>query len=185
MFPKRPIFTPFFKTILIIPPALAASYLAEGVLITSMCCMLPGGRLCSNVDTSWLLVTPETATTPAILTVKVDPTGLTPAVYYATITLVAPGAVNSPQIVEVTLTINPSGEELYNFDYPDRDSLIAEGWDFLAISPSGDYRNTEQITGTVISYDQTLHPGVISIPCDIGDLWRNLNKSDCCILHII
>ncbi|MCX5886597.1 MAG: hypothetical protein NT096_11935, partial [Proteobacteria bacterium] len=62
--------------------------------------------------------------------------------------------------------------EHYDFTYPDRASLIAAGWDFLAVKPSGGgTRNTEQITGAVVSYDQIAHPGVLRIPVDTGDLW--------------
>ncbi|MFX0194939.1 MAG: hypothetical protein ACFFCW_02360, partial [Candidatus Hodarchaeota archaeon] len=39
-----------------------------------------------------------------------------------------------------------SEESHYYFNYPDRASLLAAGWDFLAVRPSGGTRNTEQTT---------------------------------------
>ncbi len=68
-------------------------------------------------------------------------------------------------------------DQHYDFTYPDRTSLIAAGWDFLAVTPSGGVRNTEQTSGAVVSYDQTAHPGVLRIPADAGDLWNDTNNS--------
>ncbi len=68
-------------------------------------------------------------------------------------------------------------DQHYDFTYPDRTSLIAAGWDFLAVTPSGGVRNTEQTSGAVVSYDQTAHPGVLRIPADVGDLWDSTNNS--------
>lgn len=56
----------------------------------------------------------------------------------------------------------------YDFTYPDRISLLGDGWDFMA-----GYRNTEQTVqtgGAVVSYDQLVHPGVLRIPVDEGIL---------------
>jgi regulation of enolase protein 1 (concanavalin A-like superfamily) len=128
-------------------------------------------------DASWLMVTPGGGTTPDTLTVSVDPSGLSDGSYSGIITVEAPGATNSPQTLEVTLTVNPEGTEHYDFSYPDRASLLGEGWDFLAVTPSGGTRDTEQLTGAVVSYDQVVHPGVTRIPCDTGDLWGALNST--------
>ncbi len=70
-----------------------------------------------------------------------------------------------------------SAQDRYNFVYPDRASLLADGWDFMALTTSGIQRNTEQTTGAVISYDQQVHPGVIRIPVDEGDLWEGINST--------
>jgi len=51
------------------------------------------------------------------------------------------------------------------------------GWDFNAVTASGGLRNTEQTTGVVVSYDQVVHPGVLRIPADVGDLWAGLNNT--------
>lgn len=54
---------------------------------------------------NWLSVTPSGGTTPANLTVSVNPAGLTPAVYNGTITISSAGAGNSPLTVSVTFTV--------------------------------------------------------------------------------
>jgi regulation of enolase protein 1 (concanavalin A-like superfamily) len=68
-------------------------------------------------------------------------------------------------------------EIVYPFTYPDRSSLHADGWDFLAVTPTGNVRNTEQITGAVVSYDQATHPGILRVPADFGDLFGGDNSS--------
>jgi regulation of enolase protein 1 (concanavalin A-like superfamily) len=111
------------------------------------------------------------------LTVSVNSASLSAGTYQKAITVAAPGAANTPQTVNVTLTVNPSGTGHYDFNYPDRASLIAAGWDFLARTPSGAARNTEQTTGAVVSYDQVAHLGILRIPVDTGDLWAGLNNT--------
>ncbi|MGC3956804.1 MAG: hypothetical protein QM813_02220 [Verrucomicrobiota bacterium] len=58
--------------------------------------------------------------------------------------------------------------------------MLADAWSFIARTASGGLRDTE-ITdtnlGAVVSYDQTLHPGVIRIPADVGDFWGAFNNS--------
>ncbi len=70
-----------------------------------------------------------------------------------------------------------SAQYHYEFVYPDRAGLLADGWNFMAHTLSGIQRNTEQTTGAVISYDQQVHPGVIRIPVDEGDLWEGINST--------
>ena len=57
------------------------------------------------------------------------------------------------------------------FNYPDRASLLADGWSYIATTGGGGARDTEITSGAVVSYDQVGHPGVLRIPCDTGDLW--------------
>jgi hypothetical protein len=67
-----------------------------------------------------------------------------------------------------------------DFTYPDRAALLADGWDFLARTANGGVRNTEQTNGTVppdVSYNQAVHPGVVRIPADVGDLWASANNT--------
>jgi hypothetical protein len=78
---------------------------------------------------------------------------------------------------------NLLADEHYDFVYPDRESLFAAGWDFMAKTASGLQRNTEQTTGVVVSYDQTVHPGVLRIPADIGDVWANINNTRNTLFH--
>ena len=66
------------------------------------------------------------------------------------------------------------------FSYASRDALLADGWSFIATSPDGLPRDTEITTpalGAVVSYDQTEHPGMLRIPCDLGDMWAGLNDT--------
>jgi regulation of enolase protein 1 (concanavalin A-like superfamily) len=75
------------------------------------------------------------------------------------------------------VTVNASGTIHYDFTYRDQASLLAGGWDFLARTPSGTTRNTEQTSGMVVDYDQMAHPGVLRIPADAGDLWASMNDT--------
>ena len=127
----------------------------------------------STENISWLSVTPQNGTTPGTLAVSVDQSGLDAGTYNGTITISSAGASNSPQVVNVILTVNPeaTGNLHYNFTYADRSSLLADGWDFIAVTPSNGSRNTEQTSGAVVSYDQQAHPGVLRIPVDAGYIW--------------
>lgn len=127
---------------------------------------------------NWLNVSPSAGVAPGDLTVSVNTTGVPVGVHTRTITVTAPEAINSPRVVTVTLTVYPSdeeGQQTYAFDYLNRASLIADGWDFLAETAGGATRNTETTTGAVVSYD----PGarVLRIPADAGDLWETLNST--------
>ena len=74
---------------------------------------------------------------------------------------------------------NPPGasSNLFNFTYTNRQALVSDGWSFIARTSGGLPRNTEITNGAVISYDQIGHPGVLQIPCDVGDLWAGANNS--------
>jgi hypothetical protein len=130
---------------------------------------------CSE-DIPWLEITPMNGTTPGEITVTVDQTGLDIGVYRGVITIAAPYATNSPQEVAVSLRVH-DGVLHYDLDYPDRGSLIADNWDFIARTGTGGTRNTEQTSGAIVSFDQVDHPGVIRIPVDAGDLWEWSNNS--------
>ena len=127
-------------------------------------------------DIPWLEVTPLNGTTPEEITINVDQTGLDVGVYRGVITVIAPNATNSPQEIAVSLRVH-DGVLHYDFDYPDRVSLIADDWDFIARTAIGGTRNTEQSSGAVVSFDQNTHPGVIRIPVDEGDIWEMTNNS--------
>ncbi|MGH7391481.1 MAG: BACON domain-containing protein [Candidatus Rokuibacteriota bacterium] len=64
-----------------------------------------------------------------------------------------------------------------DFTYADRTALFAGGWHFLAKTAAGAARDTEQTSGLVVSYDQTLHPGKIRIRADQGSLWGSGNNT--------
>ena len=88
-------------------------------------------------------------------------------------------AVTAGQTLMITNTAveagvgGPSQTNTILFNYPSRSALLADGWSFMAVL-NGANRNTEitnPAVGGVVSYDQTAHPGVLRIPCDLGDLW--------------
>jgi pimeloyl-ACP methyl ester carboxylesterase len=68
-----------------------------------------GGTEAWSATTSqpWLVLGQSTGTAPSTLSVSVNPAGLNPGTYTAAITVTAVGASNSPQVVSVTLTVNP------------------------------------------------------------------------------
>lgn len=89
------------------------------------------------------------------------------------------GALSLGSPVTVTVTDNPH----FDFTYTDRNNLLADGWDYTAITPSGGARNTEQTSGAVVSYNQQTHPGVLRIPVDVGDLAYGINNTRNTLFH--
>lgn len=79
----------------------------------------------TNVTTSdggkWLTVSPAFGTTPQNVTLSVNPDGLKPGTYSATIAISSPGATNSPVTVAVSLTVKSSvlvpSVPIINFNY--------------------------------------------------------------------
>jgi uncharacterized protein (TIGR03437 family) len=59
----------------------------------------------SSSGGNWIQVTPASGTTPGTLTVTASATGLNPGAYNGTVTVSAPGATNTPRVVQVTLTV--------------------------------------------------------------------------------
>jgi hypothetical protein len=71
--------------------------------------------------------------------------------------------------VDGALTVNQIATNTIVFNYADRDALLADGWSFMASGRNNP--NTEITTGLgQIDYNQFAHPGVLNIPCDLGDL---------------
>ncbi len=67
-----------------------------------------------------------------------------------------------------------------SFSYTNRDALLADGWSFVATQNNGMPRKTEvndPAQGALVDYNQAAHPGVLRIPCDLGDLWGPINNS--------
>ncbi|MGC2198086.1 MAG: choice-of-anchor D domain-containing protein, partial [Terriglobales bacterium] len=54
---------------------------------------------------AWLTVTPSTGSTPAMLKVSANPTGMAVGTYKGTITITSSGAANTPQTVPVSLVV--------------------------------------------------------------------------------
>lgn len=78
------------------PPAQALSVTNAGLGSFSY-------TLSSNA--SWLLVSPTSGSTPGVSNVSVNQTGLASGSYNANVTITAPGIVNSPQAIPVTLQV--------------------------------------------------------------------------------
>lgn len=65
----------------------------------------------------WLNIGFTTGGTPAALPVGVKTAGLAAGTYAATVTIVAPGAANSPQAVKITLSLTAGGEPKLAVDH--------------------------------------------------------------------
>jgi glucose/arabinose dehydrogenase/regulation of enolase protein 1 (concanavalin A-like superfamily) len=129
---------------------------------------------------AWLTVSPTSGSGNGTITVSVSSAALAAGTYSKTVTVTAPGATNSPQTIAVNLTVNPAtgaNSNHYDFNYSNRSSLLAAGWDYLARTATGVNRNTEQITGAIPDFNQSTHPGVLRIPADVGDLWGSVNNT--------
>jgi len=134
----------------------------------------------ATVDNSlpaWLTVTPSSGSGNGSIVAQVNVASLSAGTYTKTISVASAGATNSPQLINVTLAVDQTGVLHFDFTYSGRTGMLAAGWDFIAVTPSGGSRNTEQTSGAVVSYDQTVHPGVLRIPADAGDLWNSYNNT--------
>ena len=95
------------------PSALSFSFLTGGAAPGAQPLAVSGGGTGLTFAVSattaggggWLSATPASGTTPANLSVAVNPAGLAAGVYNGTITITAAGVSNSPQAVNVTLTV--------------------------------------------------------------------------------
>ena len=86
--------------------------------------------------TGWLDFTPVNGTDSGIVTVEVDSTGLAPGTYQGSVIISAPGALNTPREVAITLTVYPANSTSAPFgDYatPVQGSVVSSsvpvtGW---------------------------------------------------------
>jgi hypothetical protein len=86
----------------------------------------------------------------------------------------------------ISLLINTlSAKDHFDFNYGDRSSFLSAGWDFNGLTAAGISRNTEMTTGAIVSYDQQIHPGVLRIPVDAGDLWEGINNTRNTLFHAL
>ncbi len=125
----------------------------------------------SGVSSTFTVSQPGTTTNGPVLPAQTNRT------IYASTTLVVTNTAT-----ESGLTNSASGltTNSFVFNYSSRTALLADGWNFIATTATGQPRNTEitnTANGAVISYDQTAHPGTLRIPCDVGDLWSTINSS--------
>jgi hypothetical protein len=59
----------------------------------------------ASVDQPWVSLDATLGTSPAAISVKVNPAGLAPGTYQANVRVVSPDAVNSPLLIPVTLSV--------------------------------------------------------------------------------
>ncbi|MFO1497163.1 MAG: InlB B-repeat-containing protein [Verrucomicrobiota bacterium] len=137
---------------------------------------------------TWLDVNPKQGIGNGNVTVSVNTANLLPGTYAATILVESIGTANSPQPVEVSLTLVEAGTKHFDFNYRDRATLLAPatGWSFTGRIPNAagtgtNPRNTEADAvlspQLVVSYDQTAHPGTLVVPAAAGQLWQLDNNS--------
>ena len=66
-----------------------------------------GGSLAwfASADAAWISVSPPAGLAPSTLRVRIDPRGLSAGTYFGSVTVSSPGAVGSPFVIPVQLTI--------------------------------------------------------------------------------
>jgi hypothetical protein len=123
-----------------------------------------GGWLIWSVydDADWLNCTPTYGENKAIITVSVDPADLSPGTYTTTITVQALRAINSPQIVKVTMKVYDVGSinlPFGSFDTPVSGSTLTgsipvTGWviDNIGIESVKIYRDSVPGEGSGLIY---------------------------------
>ncbi len=104
-----------------------------------------------QTDQNWLQCTPSSGVQSALITVSVNPSGLSAGTYTGTVTVSAPGASNSPQTVSVHLAVYAPGRSnvpFGSFDAPTGGSVITgsvavTGWalDDIGVEHVKIYRN--------------------------------------------
>ncbi|MDQ1355292.1 MAG: hypothetical protein QG657_5602, partial [Acidobacteriota bacterium] len=89
-------------------------------------------------NAAWLTCSPTSGTNDGIITVSIDPSGLTAGTYTGTISITGANASNSPQTVSVTLTIKSTSQNLPPFG------------DFATPVDSSTVRSSFPVTGWVL-----------------------------------
>ena len=88
----------------------AAAPASQSVNLTSLGAALTFTAAASTVSGSnWLSVSPSSGTTPATLSVSVNPTGIPSGIYQGAITVTPSGSGNQPLSFAVTLTVSGAG----------------------------------------------------------------------------
>jgi len=113
-------------------------------------------------DAGWLSFSPSATLGDAVVTVTVDPTGLALGTYSAAITVSAPPALDSPQVVAVNLTVKSSSKDelpFGSFDTPVNNatvmsSIAVTGWalDDVGLSSLKIYRDPLKTEGKALVY---------------------------------
>ncbi len=106
--------------------------------------------IADSTDPAWLTVGPGGGTGNGTISASVKTAGLAVGTYTKTITIAAPGSLNTPQIVNVTLTVAPSGN-IFAINAGGGQYTSASGVVYQAdtdYSPSEAASTTATITGT-------------------------------------
>lgn len=88
----------------------AAAPASQGVLVLSTGASLAFSAAATTVTGSWLSVGPAGGSTPATLTVAVNPSGLLAGDYTGAVTITSAGAANTPVTVTVNLTVRSNSQ---------------------------------------------------------------------------
>jgi hypothetical protein len=120
-------------------------------------------------DVAWLSCTPASGTGAASVTAAVDASALSAGTYTAEISVSDPSAVNSPQTIDVTLTVYEWGSDAVpfgSFETPShgstvRNSVPVTGWvlDDIGVESLKIYRENEAGTGLIYIGDALLVEG--------------------------
>lgn len=159
--------------------------LAQSFTISSLSQDVTWNISFDGTQPEWISTDKLSGTGNGSVEVNINSDGLVVGIYSTDIIVSSPEAYNSPQIVSVKLRVNPEGIFHYDFIYPDRTSLIEDGWSFIARTSSGAQRDTEVTSGLVVSYDQESHPGVLRIPVGQGDLWESANNTSNSLFRVL
>jgi hypothetical protein len=113
-------------------------------------------------DAEWLSFNPSATSGDAVVTVSIDPTGLAVGTYIAAITISAPPAVDSPQVIAVNLTVKSSSKDelpFGSFDSPTDNSTVMSsiavtGWalDDIGLSSLKIYRDPLKSEGKTLVF---------------------------------
>jgi hypothetical protein len=88
---------------------------------------------------AWLSLTPSQGVNNGTFTVSANPSGLAPGTYTKSITVTAPGAVNSPQSTAVTLTVSvPTGAMAWGQDSGPQGWVAFEAEDYDSATARSD-----------------------------------------------
>ena len=148
-------------------PAFTWSVSGGGALDTNgllTACGIPGGPFVVMASAGG--ISNSTALTITSNGLPFLPAQTARVIHELTILIVTNTATAGPFVTQSQLTTNTS-----SFNYTNRDALLAAGWTFFGTNGTSP-RDTEYTAGAGgIDYNQTNHPGVLRIPCDVGDLW--------------
>jgi PKD repeat protein len=118
--------------------------------------------------------------TQATATVSIRPTA---SLGPRDVTVTDPDSQSGTLIGGFSITPMVGGTLHEDFNYPNRTSLLAAGWDFNAMTATGAIRNTELSANLAVDYNQTVHPGTLRVPILEGNIYQATNTSQNSLLQ--